>query len=35
MSAARQGITILTTNERDFARLAQFRPFTWKVAAEG
>ncbi len=31
MSAARQGITVITANERDFARLAQFRPFQWKV----
>ncbi len=31
MSAARQGITVLTANERDFARLAQFRPFLWEV----
>ena len=31
MSAARQGITILTANQRDFARLAQFRPFLWEV----
>ena len=31
MSAARQGITIITANERDFARLAQFRPFLWEM----
>ncbi len=31
MSAARQGITVLTANERDFARLSQFRPFFWEV----
>ncbi len=31
MSAARQGITVITANERDFARLAQFRPFSWEV----
>jgi predicted nucleic acid-binding protein len=31
MSAARQGITVITANERDFARLAQFRPFRWEV----
>ena len=35
MSAARQGITVLTTNERDFARLARFRPFLWEVMARG
>ncbi|MGH9353596.1 MAG: type II toxin-antitoxin system VapC family toxin [Terriglobia bacterium] len=29
MSAARQGITLITTNEGDFARLAEFRPFKW------
>jgi predicted nucleic acid-binding protein len=32
MSAARQGITVLTTNERDFARLNRFHPFKWEVA---
>ena len=31
MSAARQGITVITVNERDFAQLAQFRPFLWEV----
>jgi predicted nucleic acid-binding protein len=31
MSAARQGITIMTANERDFARLARFRPFPYQV----
>ena len=31
MSAARRGITVITANERDFARLAQFRPFLWEV----
>ena len=31
MSAARLGITVLTANERDFARLAQFRPFRYEV----
>ena len=31
MSAARQGITILTANPRDFARLARFRPFQWEL----
>ncbi len=31
MSAARLGITVVTTNERDFARLARFRPFLWEA----
>ena len=31
MSAARRGITILTANRRDFARLAEFRPFHWQL----
>ena len=31
MSAARQGITVVSANERDFARLARFRPFLWEV----
>lgn len=30
MSAARRGITIITANERDFGRLAQFHPFQWQ-----
>lgn len=29
MSAARMGITVGTANERDFALLAEFRPFAW------
>lgn len=32
ISAARRGITIITANARDFALLAQIRPFTWRVA---
>jgi predicted nucleic acid-binding protein len=32
MSAARLGITIITGNARDFARLAEFRPFQWQSA---
>lgn len=32
MSAGRKGITVLTANERDFRRLAEFRPFQWQVA---
>ncbi len=31
MSAGRQGITIITANERDFARLRSFRPFEYEV----
>lgn len=31
MSAARCGGTIITANERDFARLSQFRRFHWLV----
>jgi predicted nucleic acid-binding protein len=31
MSAARRGITIVTANERDFGRLAQFHPLRWRV----
>jgi predicted nucleic acid-binding protein len=30
MSAARQGIMVITANPRDFARLAEFRPFLWE-----
>jgi predicted nucleic acid-binding protein len=30
MSAVRQGITIVTANQRDFARLAALRPFSWR-----
>ena len=31
MSAGRMGITIVTANLRDFAKLAEFRPFHWRV----
>lgn len=31
MSAARLGIRVLTTNKRDFRRLAEFRSFRWEV----
>jgi len=31
MSAGRVGITVITANARDFARLAEFRPFHWRV----
>src|SRR6202453_3012556 len=30
-SAGRSGITVITANARDFLRLAEFRPFQWKV----
>jgi predicted nucleic acid-binding protein len=30
-SAGRQGITVITANERDFRRLAEFRPFQLQV----
>ena len=31
MSAAQRGITVITANERDFGRLAQFHPFQWQM----
>src|SRR5512147_705159 len=31
MSAARVGITVITANQRDFSRLAEFRIFQWRV----
>jgi len=31
MSAARLGIKVITANERDFSRLAEFRIFQWQV----
>lgn len=31
MSAGRFGVTVVTTNARDFGKLAQFRPFQWRV----
>jgi predicted nucleic acid-binding protein len=31
MSAGRLGIRVITTNERDFGRLSEFRPFQWEV----
>jgi predicted nucleic acid-binding protein len=33
MSAARLGIRVLTANDRDFRRLAEFRFFQWEVVA--
>jgi predicted nucleic acid-binding protein len=32
MSAGRLGITVITANERDFSKLAEFRPFQWRVS---
>jgi len=31
MSAVRLGIRVLTANERDYRRLAEFRAFQWQV----
>jgi len=31
VSAGRVGIDVVTANVRDFARLAEFRPFSWRV----
>jgi len=31
MSAGRLGIRVITANERDYRRLAEFRPFRWQV----
>ena len=31
MSAGRMGITVITSNARDFAKLAEFRTFQWRV----
>jgi predicted nucleic acid-binding protein len=33
MSAARCGIQVITANERDFRRLAEFRSLQWQVAS--
>jgi predicted nucleic acid-binding protein len=35
LSAARLGITVITANARDFAKLAEFRPFHWRVENPG
>jgi predicted nucleic acid-binding protein len=32
VSAGRKGIRVITANERDFRRLAEFRSFQWEVA---
>ncbi len=31
LSAGRLGITVITSNARDFAKLAEFRPFLWRA----
>lgn len=33
VSAGRLGICVITANERDYRRLAEFRAFQWQVAA--
>jgi predicted nucleic acid-binding protein len=33
MGAARLGIKVITANERDFRRLAEFSSFQWQVSA--
>jgi predicted nucleic acid-binding protein len=33
MSAARAGIRVITANEKDFRRLAEFRSFDWQLVA--
>lgn len=33
MSAGRMGITVITANARDFAKLGEFRAFQWSVTA--
>ncbi len=35
MSAGRMGITVVTANSRDFGKLAEFRPFRWRVSQPG
>jgi predicted nucleic acid-binding protein len=35
MSAGRLGITVITANARDFEKLAEFRPFHWRVENPG
>ena len=32
MSAGRLGIRVMTTNARDYGRLAELRPFQWQIA---
>jgi hypothetical protein len=31
LSAGRVGVTVITANARDFARLAEFHSFAWSV----
>jgi len=31
ISAGRRGVVVITTNARDFGRLAEFHPFTWRL----
>jgi len=31
MSAARKGVRVITANEKDFGRLAEFRSFAWQL----
>jgi predicted nucleic acid-binding protein len=33
MSAGRAGVRVITANERDFRRLAEFRAFEWELAS--
>ena len=33
VSAGRMGVTVITANEGDFRRLAEFRPFKWQIAS--
>jgi predicted nucleic acid-binding protein len=35
MSAGRLGITVVTANARDFAKLSEFRPFRWRMSSPG
>jgi len=35
MSAGRLGITVVTANARDFGKLAEFRPFHWRIENPG
>ena len=33
-SAGRTGILVITSNARDFRKIAEFRPFQWRIASE-
>jgi predicted nucleic acid-binding protein len=35
MSAGRLGMTVITANARDFGKLADFRPFQWRIENRG